>query len=129
MKNKRPDLTENEAFCARCQTIKNKKEFYMRKSNGKPLSYCMRCQDEVKSLKLEEKIERIVEENLAMCQDCGNSYPVPVFDFYSKNGTYPLSRATNMSFERLKEELKDGEYIMLCKNCAAIRRWAENNEK
>lgn len=117
------ELKENEAFCVRCQQIKNKNEFYIRKDSGKPFSYCVKCQNKVKMLKLEEKLERIVEERGGICQDCSISYPTPVYEFYSKDNTYQLSRAKNMSLEKLKEELKD--YIMLCRNCSAIRQWAD----
>jgi len=118
------ELKENEAFCVRCQKIKNKKDFYIRKNNGKPFSYCVKCQNEVKLLKLDEKLERVVEERGGMCQDCECSYPTPVYEFYSDDKIYQLSKAKNMSLERIKEELKD--YIMLCRNCSAIRRWTKS---
>jgi hypothetical protein len=119
------DLKENEAFCARCQEVKSKDEFYIRKDSGKPFSYCIKCQSEVKLLKLEEKLERIVEERGGICQDCGLSYPTPIYEFYSDEKIYQLSKAKNMSLERLKEELKD--YIMLCRNCSAIRQWVRGS--
>lgn len=117
------DLKENEAFCVRCQKIKGKEEFYIRKSSGKPFSYCVKCQNEVKLLKLEEKLERVVEERGGVCQDCGLSYPIPVYEFYSDDRIYQLSKAKNMSLERIKEELQG--YTMLCRNCSAIRQWAK----
>lgn len=115
------ELKENEAFCVRCQKIKSKSEFYIRRGNGKPFSYCVKCQNKVKMLKLEEKLERIVEESGGVCKDCEISYPTPVYEFYSEDKIYQLSKAKNMSLERLKEDLKD--YTMLCRNCSAIRQW------
>lgn len=115
------ELEENEAFCVRCQKIKNKDDFYIRKNSGRPFSYCVECQNKVKILKLEEKLERIIEERGGVCQDCNIPYPTPVYEFYSDNGVYQLSKAKNMSLERIKEELKD--YTMLCRNCSAIRQW------
>jgi hypothetical protein len=115
------ELEENEAFCVRCQKIKSKLEFYIRKGSGRPFSYCVKCQNEVKMLKLEEKLERIVEERGGVCQDCKISYPMPVYEFYADEGIYQLSKVKNMSLERIKEELKN--YTMLCRNCSAIRQW------
>jgi len=117
----KPKLDDNEAFCVRCFKIKDKKNFYARKDSGRPLSYCMKCQNEVKILKLEEKLERIIEERGGICKDCKISYPTPIYEFYYENKTYNISKAKNMSIERIKKDLKD--HIMLCKNCSAIRKW------
>jgi len=116
-------LGKNEAFCARCQKIKDKSEFYIRKNSGKALSYCIGCQKKVKDLKLQEKLERIIEERSGMCVDCGKTFPIQVFEFYFNKTTYHLSKAKNMSLQKLREELKD--YIMLCLNCSAIRKWED----
>lgn len=115
------ELNDDEAFCARCQKVKNKDEFYIRKDSGRPFSYCMKCQKKIKELKLQEKLERIVEERNGACADCGVSFPIPVYEFYSDGGVYCLSKAKNMSLQKLKDELKD--HIMLCLNCSAIRKW------
>jgi hypothetical protein len=117
-------LNNNEAFCARCQKIKNKEEFYIRKSNKRPFSYCIKCQTKVKDLKLQEKLERIIEERNGSCADCGMSFPIPVYEFYSDSGIYHLSKAKNMSLQRIRDELKN--YIMLCLNCSAIRKWEKD---
>ena len=114
-------LAENQAYCARCREIKDKVEFYLRKGSGNPFSYCMKCSEEVKRLKFEEKLERIIQERGGICNDCGLSYPIPVYEFYSEKNIYSLSKAKNMSLHRLREEIKD--YIMICKNCSAIRKW------
>ena len=113
-------LEENQGFCARCKKIKDIKEFYTRK-NGKPLSYCAVCQKEVKELKLQENIERIAIERNGACEDCGIIYPIELYEFYSIKSNFNITSAKNMSFERIKEELKD--YVMLCKNCCALRKW------
>ena len=114
-------LQENEAFCIRCKQIKNKDEFYARKNNGKPFNYCIDYQELVKKLKLEEKLERIIQIRNGACQDCGQVFPSPVYDFYSEDNTFHISKARNMSLERLLIELE--KYIMICKNCIAIRKW------
>ncbi len=116
------ELNDDEAFCARCQKVKNKEEFYIRKDSGHPFSYCMKCQKEIKELKLQEKLERIVEERGCVCADCKVSFPTQIYEFYSDNGNYCMSKAKNMSFYKLKVELKD--YTMLCLNCSAMRVWA-----
>lgn len=115
------ELQENEAFCSRCFKIKNKKEFYVRKESGRVFSYCMECQKNIKILKMEEKLERMIEERNGCCADCGGYFPIPVYEFFKEGLIYPLNKAKNMSFERLKNELSD--YIMLCLNCSAIRKW------
>jgi hypothetical protein len=117
------NLQENEAYCARCNEVKGKENFYIR-NNGKPFSYCISCQDKVKQLKLEEKIERIIQDRGGACQDCETVFPSPVYDFYSEDKVFHISKAKNMSIERLMEELSD--YIMICKNCCAIRKWEKN---
>jgi len=114
-------LKENESFCARCLKIKNKSEFYTRKDSGKSFSYCMECQKEIKVLKLQEKLERIVEERGNCCLDCGNTFPIVVYAFCKGGKEYQLNKAKNMSYEKLRNDL--AEYIMLCLNCSAIRRW------
>jgi len=107
-------------ICARCQQEKNTDEFYCRKS-GKPLSYCMTCQKEVKLLKMLENLERIVEERGGACADCGQLYPPNVYDFYKDCKIYQMSKIRNMSLTKIKSELEG--YVMLCKNCCAIRNW------
>jgi hypothetical protein len=114
-------LKEGEAFCTRCQIAKDRREFYCRK-DGRPLSYCKKCQDTIKALKFEEKLETVVQNYGGACKDCGMSYPVPAYDFLLDGKVYPISRAQNLSLPRLLGELKD--HIMLCKNCCAVRKWA-----
>lgn len=114
-------LSDNEAFCVRCQKIKIKDEFYARKDSGKPLSYCIACQSELKDLKFQENIERIIQERGCSCHDCGMPYPAPIYEFYLDGAVYNLSKARNMSFEKLAASLQ--EYVMLCRNCSALRDW------
>lgn len=120
------ELQENEAFCAKCLKIKNKKEFYIRKDSSRTFSYCMECQKEVKNFKLQEKLERIVEERGSVCADCSGCFPIPVYEFFYEGKIYLTSKFKNMSLERIREELKN--YIMLCLNCCAIRKWIKEQE-
>lgn len=113
----------NEAFCVRCQTKKPISEFYIRKNNGRPFSYCIKCQSDVKTLKVKEKLERIIEERKGVCYDCKISYPTPIYEFYSDEGIFQISKIKNMSLEKIKNELNG--YIMLCRNCSAIRQWVK----
>lgn len=115
------ELKENESFCPRCGEIKDKSEFYARKNNGKPFSYCKKCQEKVKEIKMKEKIELIVEHFGGCCNDCKNFFPSVVFNFYFDGKIYKISGIRNMSFERAITDLRD--YIMLCKNCCEIRKW------
>jgi DNA-directed RNA polymerase subunit RPC12/RpoP len=101
--------------------VKDKDEFYTRKDSGKPLSYCITCQSELKDLKFQENIERIILERGCACQDCGVPYPAPVYEFYLDGAIYNLSKARNMSFEKLATNLQG--YAMLCRNCSALRDW------
>ena len=120
------ELKENEAYCPRCNEIKNKNDFYVRKNNKKPFSYCIECQKQVKNIKFQEKLERVVEERSGVCVDCGICYPITVYEFYSEEkGKYQLSKTKNMSLMKVKDELKN--YVMLCLNCCAIRRWEKDN--
>lgn len=114
-------LSENESFCSRCKLIKNKNQFYMRKNNGKAFSYCIDCQEEIKQLKFDEKLDRIIQLRGGACQDCNNIFPAPIYEFYSTDDVFYISKARNMSIEKLIEKLEN--YIMLCKNCCAIRKW------
>lgn len=118
-------IDDGKSFCARCQKIKNIEEFYLRKESGKALSYCRECQKEIKELKLQEKLNRIVEERGGGCQDCGITLPPSIYDFYKEGAIYHISKAKNMSLSRIKKELE--EYIMLCKNCCALRKWELGN--
>lgn len=119
------EVKEGKGFCARCQKIKDVEEFYLRKESGKPFSYCRKCQKEVKELKLREKLDRVVEERNGACYDCGITLPSVIYEFYKNGAIYHISKAKNMSLQRLKEELKD--YLMLCKNCCALRKWENGN--
>lgn len=114
------DVPEGCAYCVRCEQAKDKSEFYTRK-NGNPLSYCAECQKEVKLLKMQENLERIIEERGGACADCGCLYPPPVYEFYKEGKTYQLSKIRNMSLCKIRNELRHHE--MLCKNCCAIRNW------
>lgn len=117
------DIKNNESFCARCNNIKDANKFYKRKENGKPLSYCIECQKEVKNLKLQEKLERIIEERNGICFDCKLPFPIQIFKFYNNGKIYQISKAKNMSIIKLQKELRN--HIMLCLNCCAIRKWED----
>lgn len=109
------------AFCARCQQEKDRGAFHSRKG-GQPLSYCKACQEEVKRLKFEEKVEQAVALKGGACADCGNTFPTPVFEFLREGNELPLSMVKNMSWERFRQMLEGCE--MLCHNCGALRKWA-----
>jgi hypothetical protein len=113
--------SENTIICARCGLEKERHNFYSR-SNGKPLSYCSLCQKEVKELKLLENLERIVEERGGSCADCNGIFPTPLYEFYKDGQVFQISKAKNMSFQKIKADLND--YIMICRNCSGLRRWA-----
>lgn len=115
------DVPDGSAYCVRCKNVKSVGEFYSRK-NGRPLSYCMECQKEVKTLKMRENLERIIEERGGSCAECEGIFPLPVYEFYKDGKTYQLSKTRNMSLSKIKQELEHHE--MLCKNCCAIRGWA-----
>lgn len=117
-------LQETEAFCCRCKKIKPKEEFYLRKNNGKPFSYCVACQEDIKQLKFEEKLDTIIQLRGGACQDCGNIFPAPIYEFYSEENIFHISKARNMSIEKLLLQLES--YIMICKNCCAMRKWEKN---
>lgn len=114
------DLKENEGFCSRCSNIKNIKKFYKRK-NGRPLSYCIDCQNEVKQLKFEEKTEMLVELFGGKCKDCEISYPPIIYCFYDENNVYYITKLYNMSLGRAKKKFEN--YDMLCRNCYIMRKW------
>lgn len=114
------NLNKNEGFCVRCNKVKSLNEFYKRKS-GKPYSYCMNCQGEVKELKFGENLEIMVAEKKGCCEDCKIVYPSVIYEFYQKGKRYNASKLKNMSIEKIREELKD--FDMLCKNCSALRDW------
>ncbi len=111
-----------KAFCARCQKPKDRSEFHSRKGGLRPLSYCKTCQEEVKILKFEEKIEKAVALKGGTCADCGQTFPAPVFEFRDGDHTFPIGKAKNMSWEKLRVALEGCE--MLCRNCGALREWA-----
>ncbi len=119
-------LEENEAFCGRCKKIKSKEDFYLRKNNGKPFSYCISCQEKIKQLKFEEKIDTVIQLRGGACQDCGNVYPAPIYEFYSEDKLFHISKAKNMSIENLLQQLEP--YIMICKNCCALRKWEKTKD-
>lgn len=112
---------DNEAYCVKCQKIKHKREFYVRKNSGRTFSYCMQCQKENKELKLQEKLERLIEEKNGCCEDCGQMFPLPVYEFYKDGIIFGMAKAKNMSLNRLKTKLEG--FVMLCANCARIRKW------
>lgn len=122
-KNRRAYVVEMEhgnAFCVRCQQQKPREEFYSRKGGG-PLSYCKTCQDLIKNLKFEEKMEKAVAMKGGTCADCGNTFPTPVFEFLHEGKRLPLSMVKNMSWERVQRML--GQCEMLCHNCGSLREW------
>lgn len=114
-----------KAFCARCQKEKDRNEFHSRKGGTRPLSYCKKCQEIVKRLKLEEKIEKAVTLKGGACADCGQTFPTPVFEFRHDDEVLPLSAVKNMSWKRFQKILEGCE--MLCRNCGALREWAHND--
>lgn len=122
--NRRPHIIATEpgkAFCARCQKNKNRNEFHNRKGGQKPLSYCRVCSEEVKQLKLQEKLEKGVTFKGGSCADCGGIFPMPVFIFISNGEKIQTGKIKNMSWERFKEKLINCE--MLCHNCEVLRKW------
>jgi hypothetical protein len=75
----------------------------------------------VKLLKFEEKIDKAIALKSGSCASCEGIFPTPVFRFWSEKGVFQISRAKNMSWERLKEILE--KYELLCLNCMTIRNW------
>jgi len=112
---------EGKAYCVRCNSEKDLEEFHLRRSSGKPLSYCKQCQESVKRAKFEEKVEAAVAMWGGICADCQGMFPSPVFRFWKGGKVFAFSRAKNMSWDRLVRELEGHE--MLCLNCAAVRDW------
>lgn len=117
----KPELQEGEAFCARCRQTKPKDQFYNRKEGGRPLSYCVSCQTEVKELRFRENMERLIESREGTCADCGLPYPAPIYEFYSETGLFNISKLRHMSYSKIIEILQS--YLMLCRNCCALRMW------
>ena len=115
------NIPAGKAHCARCGEDKHPDEFHKRPGSGKPLSYCRRCQDAVKILKFEEKLEKAIALKGGACVDCGGVFPTPVFRFLSGDKAFQISKAKNMSWERLQKELET--YELFCLNCSAIRKW------
>jgi len=120
----RETASERHHVCARCAKEKGLGEFHLRAGSGRPLSYCKECQDRVKQLKMEEKLERVVGLWGGACADCGGTFPTPVFQFVHEGRAFPLSRAKHMSWEKLVQALAGHE--MLCLNCGAIRGWEDS---
>lgn len=114
------NLEKGMAYCSRCQKQKPEKEFHKRK-NETPLSYCKLCSEEVKKLKFEEKLDKIISIMGGACFDCQQIFPTPVFKFWKDGKSFPISKIKNMSWERTLNILKD--YQLLCLNCIAIRKW------
>lgn len=110
-----------KAFCVRCQHEKDRSEFHSRQGGSRPLSYCKDCQETVKKLKFEEKVEKAVAMKGGICADCGNTFPTPVFEFLHEGRRLPLSMVKNMSWERVQSML--GQCEMLCHNCGSLREW------
>lgn len=113
-----------KAFCVRCQRQKNRNEFHSRK-NGTPLSYCKQCSSEVKILKHEERLDKIITQNGGMCADCGSIFPAYVFVFIKDGKPLPLNVMKNMSWRKLCAYLEGT--AMVCRNCAIMRDWESNN--
>lgn len=114
-----------KAFCARCQKSKDRSEFHTRKGGQKTLSYCRICSEEVKKLKLQEKLEKGVALKGGACVDCGGVFPVPVFQFVVAGKAILIGKIKNMSWERFRKQLEGCE--MICLNCIAMRKWEKND--
>jgi len=109
------------AHCVRCEAEKNLDEFHIRPNTGRPLSYCKTCQEDVKRIKLLERIEKAVALWGGACADCQGEFPATVFRFWRRCDQIPLSRGKNMSWERFLKMLEGCE--LLCLNCGAMREW------
>lgn len=57
------------------------------------------------------------------CNDCGESFPLCVYDFHHVDGSKELnpSKAMALSFEVAEREMS--KCIMLCANCHRIRHF------
>ncbi len=117
------EVKKGFSYCARCMEIKPENEFHKR-STGKPLSYCKKCSEEVKTLKFEEKLDKIISIMGNVCIDCQQVFPSPVFRFWKEGNVFPTSKIKNMSWKKIINILKDHE--LLCLNCIAIRNWQQN---
>jgi hypothetical protein len=115
------NVPPGKAHCARCGEDRDLDEFHKRPGSGRPLSYCRDCQDTVKRLKFEEKLEKAIALKGGACADCGGVFPRTVFKFWRNGSAFQISKAKNMSWKKLRQELEEHE--LLCLNCGAIRQW------
>ena len=122
----------DEKYCSKCNTIKNKTDFYKVKSTSNVLqSKCKMCNHNnvkarAKSIKL-----RMLEYKGNRCVDCGlqlKDTKACVFDFHHLD---PLTKDINFdiirwkNWETIKNELD--KCIILCSNCHRIRHSDDSN--
>lgn len=80
-----------------------------------------RCGKHYKAARQKAIKEALVEAMGGCCQNCGHTFPLPVYDFHHYTGkkeSNPSAIIINGSLERIAEELSN--CILLCANCHRI---------
>lgn len=119
-KNTESKLLEKEGkkICAKCSSVKNKEEFYIKK-NGKPTSYCKECdRKKIRERKRDLK-KAAVEYKGGSCSVCGYCSCLAALEFHhrdpkSKDFNICQSNAASLT-EDIKSELDKCQLV--CSNC------------
>ena len=107
----------NEKKCSKCEKIKTKNEFYIRKT-GTLSSYCKVCASEEVLERKKKLKEKAIEYSGGKCIKCGYDKYIGALEFHHRDPLhkdFSISAHANRSWTLIKIELDKCD--LLCANC------------
>lgn len=120
-----------EKFCQYCKTAKPLSEFYQRRGKEGGSSYCKRCTNSERLVRMRRFKEKCVEYKGKECELCGYNKYIGALEFHHKDPSQKdlqISKVRGRTFnEIIKKELDKCQ--LLCSNCHRELHFIENQKK
>lgn len=111
-------MTTKNKTCPSCKKEKLLTEFYSRRKNKEPSSYCKDCTNSQAVIRQRKTKQQCIEYKGGKCSICGYSKSSAALDFHHINPAekdFQIAKFRSRSFSKIKEELD--KCILICSNC------------
>lgn len=114
-----------EKCCPNCKETKKIHEFYKRRNDSAPSTYCIICTKLQTTNRMRKFKEKCVEYKGGKCDICGYDKYVGALEFHHENQKekdFEISKLKSWTFdERIIKELD--KCVILCSNCHKETHW------